>query len=139
MFSHGHSQADAIVAHQTVSRRWDGDLVLDDAGRTDRPDVGCPVEVALAAISGRWTTLVLRELMHGPLSFSDLSSALPQLSDKVLDERLRRLRSQNLIERRPVTGFPSRVTYSLTESGQQLRPLLIELYRTGLRLRQITS
>jgi DNA-binding HxlR family transcriptional regulator len=122
-----------------VSRRWDGDLVLDDAGRTDRPDPGCPVEVALGAISGRWTTLVLRELMHGPVSFSHLSAALPQLSDKVLDERLRRLCSQRLIERRSITGFPSRVTYSLTQSGQQLRPLLIELYRTGLRLQHDAS
>ena len=139
MFSHDNSQADGTVAHQTVSRRWDGDLVLDDAGRTDRPDAGCPVEVALAAIGGRWTTLVLRELMQGPLSFSDLSGALPQLSDKVLDERLRRLRSQNLVERRTVNGFPSRVTYSLTSSGRQLRPLLIELYRTGLRLQSITA
>jgi DNA-binding HxlR family transcriptional regulator len=139
MFSHDHSKADGVVAHQTVSRRWDGDLVLDDAGRTDRPDTGCPVEVALGAISGRWTTLVLRELMHGPLSFSALSTALPQLSDKVLDERLRRLCAQNLIERRSITGFPSRVTYSLSESGQQLRPLLIELYRTGLRLQRAAS
>lgn len=136
MFSHDHSQADGVVAHQTVSRPWDGDLVPDDAGRTDRPDVECPVEVALGAIGGRWTTLVLRELMHGPLSFSNLGAALPQLSDKVLDERLRRLCSQGLVERRTATGFPSRVTYSLTRSGQQLRPLLIELYRTGLRLQQ---
>lgn len=123
------------MAHQTVSR-WDAELVPDDAGRTDRPDTECPVEIALAAIGGRWTTLVLRELMHRPLSFSELSETLPQLSDKVLDERLRRLRTQNLVERRAVTGFPSRVTYSLTPAGQQLRPLLVELYRTGLHLRQ---
>ncbi|BCJ46987.1 transcriptional regulator [Actinoplanes ianthinogenes] len=127
------------MAHQTVSHRWDIDLVPDDAGRTDRPDAECPVEMALAAINGRWTTLVLRELMHGPLSFSELRAALPQLSDKVLDERIRRLRSQNLVERRAVTGFPSRVTYSLTPAGQQLRPLLVELYRTGLRLRHNPS
>jgi DNA-binding HxlR family transcriptional regulator len=115
-------------------RRWDDELVPDEAGRTDRPEADCPVEVALAAISGRWTTLVLRELMGGPLSFSDLADALPQLSDKVLDERLRRLRGQGLIERRVTEGFPNRVTYTLTASGVRLRPLLIELYRTGRRL-----
>jgi DNA-binding HxlR family transcriptional regulator len=115
-------------------RRWDDELVPDEAGRTDRPEADCPVEVALAAISGRWTTLVLRELMGGPLSFSDLGDALPQLSDKVLDERLRRLRGQGLIERRVTEGFPNRVTYTLTPSGVRLRPLLIELYRTGRRL-----
>ncbi|MEU4620265.1 helix-turn-helix domain-containing protein [Actinoplanes sp. NPDC023801] len=92
------------------------------------------MEVALAAISGRWTTLVLRELMGGPLSFSALGAALPQLSDKVLDERLRRLRGQGLVERRVTTGFPSRVVHALTPAGIRLRPLLIELYRTGQRL-----
>lgn len=137
MFSHDDSQTDVAVAHQTVSRRWDPDLVPGEAGRTARPEADCPVEVALAAIGGRWTTLVLRELMHGPLSFSALGAALPQLSDKVLDERLRRLCAQGLVGRRAVAGFPSRVTYALTPSGRQLRPLLIELYRTGARLQQL--
>ena len=127
------------MAHQTVSRRWDAELVPDDAGRTDRPDTQCPVEIALSSIGGRWTTLVLRELMHGPLSFSQLSEALPQLSDKVLDERLRQLRTQHLVERQAVNGFPRRVTYSLTPAGRELRPLLVELYRTGLRLQSALS
>ncbi|GAA4946613.1 hypothetical protein GCM10025331_37720 [Actinoplanes utahensis] len=117
-----------------MSRRWDPELVPDGTGRTDRPDPDCPVERALLAVGGRWTTLVLRELMHGPLSFSALRAALPRISDKVLDERLRGLRAQGLVERRAVSGFPSRVTYLLSPAGQQLRPLLIELYRTGVRL-----
>src|SRR5690606_5792218 len=60
------------AAHQTVSADgWDLDLVPDEAGRTAKPEPTCPVEVALAAIAGRWTTLLLRDLMGGPRSFGE--------------------------------------------------------------------
>lgn len=89
------------------------------------------MEVALAAVGGRWTTLVLRELMHGTRSFSHLADALPALSAKVLSERLAGLERQGLIERDRRAGFPPRTVYRLTTAGEHLRPLLIELYRTG--------
>lgn len=114
-----------------MSGVWDPELVPDGAGATREPTASCPVEVALAAVSGRWTTLVLRELMHGPHSYGRLRESLPGLSDKVLSDRLRVLADQGLVERRRTAGFPSRTSYSLTEAGFCLRPLLVELYRTG--------
>lgn len=113
---------------------WDHDLVPDQAGRTVKPDPTCPVEVALAAIAGRWTTLLLRDLMAGPRSFGEIRAALPTLSDKVLVDRLRDLRSRGLVDRRVHTGFPTRTTYALTPAGVQLRPLLVQLYETGRSL-----
>lgn len=130
---HASSTAAGAVAHQTVSG-WDRELVPDASGQVARPTDSCPVEVALAAISGRWTTLVLRELMTGPRSFGELAAHLPALSDKVLTERLARLRRQGLVDREVSRGFPSRTTYTLTPAGTQLRPLLVELYRTGLAI-----
>jgi DNA-binding HxlR family transcriptional regulator len=122
------------VAHQTVSRDWDRDLVPDKRGETPRPEPTCPVEVALAAVAGRWTTLILRDLMHGPRSYSELRASLPQLSDKVLAERLRQLHRQGLLARERRSTYPPRTSYSLTDAGKQLRPLLTELYRTGAAL-----
>jgi len=119
-----------------VSGEWDRNLVPDHQGQTQRPDPGCPVEVALAAITGRWTTLVLRDLMHGPRSFGQLREGLPSLSDKVLADRLKHLVARELVDRQVRRGFPTRSVYSLTAAGAQLRPLLIELYRTGQRLQQ---
>jgi DNA-binding HxlR family transcriptional regulator len=113
---------------------WDRDLVPDQAGRTVKPDPTCPVEVALAAIAGRWTTLLLRDLMAGPRSFGEIRAALPTLSDKVLVDRLRDLQSRGLVDRRVHTGFPARTTYALTPAGVQLRPLLVQLYETGRSL-----
>jgi DNA-binding HxlR family transcriptional regulator len=119
----------ARAGHQTET--WDPELVPDARGRTQRPSPDCPVEVALAAIAGRWTTLVLRELMPGPLSFSELRASLPALSAKVLSERLHAMTGRGLVSRERTTGFPIRTTYRLTQQGQALRPLLISLYETG--------
>ncbi|MFI6026028.1 winged helix-turn-helix transcriptional regulator [Amycolatopsis magusensis] len=123
------SEADALEGHQTET--YDAELVPDARGRTRRPEPDCPVEIALAAISGRWTTLVLRELMAGPRSFGELREALPSLSAKVLTERLTTLADRGLAERTALPGFPPRTSHRLTPTGERLRPLLIELYRTG--------
>ncbi|MEU9073306.1 winged helix-turn-helix transcriptional regulator [Kitasatospora sp. NPDC004745] len=123
------------MGHQTGSdgrpRRWDAELVPDERGRTARPQEDCPVEVALAALSGRWTTLVLRELMHGPASYGELRGRLPEISPKVLAERLRSLGERELVTRERIAGFPVRTSYRLTAAGEALRPLLVELYRAG--------
>lgn len=78
--------------------------------------------------------MVLRDLMHGPLSFSELRASLPQLSDKVLADRLRQLQRHGLVVRHRRSSYPPRTSYSLTPAGQRLRPLLTELYRTGAAL-----
>lgn len=134
---HSVSERGRNDGYQTESHHADGfdtDLVPDARGRTREPEPACPVEVALAAIDGRWTTLVLRELLAGPLSFGDLRAALPRLSPKVLTERLRALEARRLVVREEIAGFPVRTKYRLTSAGHLLRPLLIELYATGSAL-----
>jgi DNA-binding HxlR family transcriptional regulator len=137
--AHDGSQAGGDVAHQTETHPWDADLVPSPAGRTDRPEPDCPVEIALAAVAGRWTTLVLRELMQAPHSFGTLRERLPAISPKVLADRLRTLRDRGLITQERLPGFPVRTRYTLTPAGRSLRPLLIELYRTGEHLTHLTG
>lgn len=85
------------------------------------------------AVAGRWATLVLREPMHGPASYGELWARLPEISSKVPAERLQVLGERELVARQRLPGFPVRTTYRLTPAGQALRPLLVELYRTGAR------
>lgn len=118
------------MANQTV-RSWDVELVPTAEGRTALPDPTCPVEAALSVIHGRWSTLLIRELLHGPVTFSAFKAALPSLSDKVLSERLAGLADQGVVSRHVTQGFPSTVTYRLTPAGESLRPLMTELYRAG--------
>ncbi|WP_326796133.1 helix-turn-helix transcriptional regulator [Streptomyces sp. NBC_01808] len=135
------------MAHQTETdgadretrdeETWDEELAPTPAGRTCRPEPDCPVEIALDAVAGRWTTLVLRELMGGPHSFGALRAGLPQISPKVLTERLAALRDRGLVLQERFPGFPVRTRYTLTPAGRALRPLLVELYRTGAELTRL--
>ncbi|WP_245663554.1 winged helix-turn-helix transcriptional regulator [Nocardia inohanensis] len=140
---HTASEAGREVSYQTEThgeqRVWDAELVPGERGRTDRPEAGCPVEVALAAVAGRWTTLVLRELMHGEMSFGALRERLSVISAKVLTERLRVLEQRGLVTHTRVAGFPPRSEYRLTAAGEALRPLLIELYRTGTVISELSE
>jgi DNA-binding HxlR family transcriptional regulator len=82
--------------------------------------------------------LVLRELMHGPRSFSELRASLPTLSAKILTERLTGLTDRGLAVRERTTGFPSTTRYRLTDRGLALRPLLITLYEVGTAITTAT-
>ncbi|MGH4033851.1 winged helix-turn-helix transcriptional regulator [Actinomycetota bacterium Odt1-20B] len=104
----------------------------DPRARVTAPDPGCPVEVTLAVLRGRWTTLVVREMLRGgAYAYSELASALTELSDKVLAERLAQLVSAGVARRTRTPGWPSTVTYELTPRGRELGPVLQALWDWG--------
>jgi DNA-binding HxlR family transcriptional regulator len=61
------------------------------------------------------------------MRYAELGKAVPGLSDRLLSQRLRELEEEGLVERRVEAGAPVRVTYSLSEAGQDLDPALREL------------
>jgi DNA-binding HxlR family transcriptional regulator len=61
------------------------------------------------------------------MRYAELGKAVPGLSDRLLSQRLRELEEEGLVQRQVEAGAPVRVTYSLTEAGQQLDPVLSEL------------
>ncbi|MGW2406545.1 winged helix-turn-helix transcriptional regulator [Streptomyces sp. NPDC001739] len=103
----------------------------DDRAAVRAPSPDCPVEIALGALRGRWTTLVLRELLRGPHTYSELAAALPGLSDKVLTDRLGQLVADGVAHRDRTPGWPSTVRYELTERGRALGPVLQSLWDWG--------
>ncbi|MFF9499215.1 winged helix-turn-helix transcriptional regulator [Streptomyces sp. NPDC014656] len=103
----------------------------DPRARVDAPAPDCPVEIALAALRGRWTTLVVRELLGGERGYSELREALPRLSDKVLSERLAQLAEAGVVVRERRPGWPPTVRYGLTPRGRELGPVLQALWDWG--------
>ncbi|MET8895742.1 winged helix-turn-helix transcriptional regulator [Streptomyces albogriseolus] len=89
------------------------------------------MEITLSALHGRWTTLVVRELLRGDRSYSELRTALPALSDKVLSDRLAQLAEAGVVERDRRPGWPPRVRYALTPRGHRLGPVLQALWDWG--------
>ena len=76
---------------------------------------------AVELIGRRWTGALLRMLMDGRRRYSDLKGAVPDISDRMLSERLRELEAEGLVRRIVTPDTPVRVEYELTEKGLSLR------------------
>ena len=63
----------------------------------------------------------------GPLRFSEIAHAVPDLSDRLLSERMKELERCGIVERRVAATSPVRVEYELTERGRELESALAEL------------
>ena len=90
----------------------------------------CPhYHAAVELIGKRWTGAIVQVLMvsQGPLRFSQIASAVPELSDRLLSERVKELEARGLIRRTVLDGPPIRVEYALTEMGEQLEPAVVQL------------
>ncbi len=71
--------------------------------------------------------------MDGPLRFSEIAQAVPELSDRLLSERMKELEARGIVERTVLPGPPVRVEYSLSRMGRELQPALSELERWARR------
>jgi DNA-binding HxlR family transcriptional regulator len=89
----------------------------------------CPVRNILARISEKWTLLVLLTLdgRTDGMRFSELSKAIPDVSQRMLTTTLRSLEGDGLITRSVYSEVPVRVEYALTERGKTLIPLINQL------------
>jgi DNA-binding HxlR family transcriptional regulator len=98
-------------------------------GATDRSPCCGLYHRAIELVGKRWTGAILLVLLDGPLHFSGIRQLVPELSDRLLSERLKELEAEGIVERRVLDGSPVRVEYSLTPKGEALEPALHELKR----------
>ena len=89
----------------------------------------CGTAFGLEVVGERWALLVVRELMFGPLRFSDLRAALPGLSAKILTERLAGLERSGVLRRLSITDPVPAQLYGLTDWGYAAEPIIQELGR----------
>ena len=82
---------------------------------------------AVELIGKRWTGAILFVLMDGPLRFSEIKTLVPDLSDRLLSERLKELEASGIVERRTSEETPVRVDYALTGKGSDLEPVVRSL------------
>jgi len=91
--------------------------------------VGCPTELALEVLGGKWKTVILARLKEGPLRYGELRRQIPRLSDKMLTQCLQGLQERGLVGHDAATG--DRARYALTALGHSLGPALQQLYDWG--------
>lgn len=89
-----------------------------------KPLPRCPVETTLLLIGDKWKVMILRDLMTGTKRFGALRKSIPAISQKMLTQQLRAMEADGLVHREVYAEVPPRVEYSLTETGESLRPVL---------------
>jgi DNA-binding HxlR family transcriptional regulator len=82
---------------------------------------------AVELIGGRWTGAIIQTLIKGPVRYATIKSSIPDITDRMLSERLRSLESEDVLVRRVVPESPIRVEYELTAKGGSLQKALHEI------------
>ena len=82
---------------------------------------------AVELVGRRWTGSILRALLGGPSRYHELRSAIPDLSDRMLSERLRELEAEGIVTRTVIPDSPVRVEYALTEKGRALEATIVAI------------
>jgi DNA-binding HxlR family transcriptional regulator len=90
----------------------------------------CMVAHGAETLCERWTLLVVRELLCGSKRFNDLHRGVPRMSTSLLAQRLRHLEEIGVVRR---TAAGKVWEYSLTEAGDELRPIIMALGDWGAR------
>jgi len=89
--------------------------------KIEEAEAFCPYyHRAVELIGRRWTGAILRAMLVGVSRFSDLTGAIPGLSDRMLSERLKELEAEGLVVRLVIPETPVRIEYHLTEKGRAL-------------------
>ena len=82
---------------------------------------------AIELIGSRWTGAILQTLFQGRARYAAIRAAVPDITDRMLSERLRSLESEGLVVRAVVPDTPVRVEYELTRKARELQDALSEI------------
>jgi DNA-binding HxlR family transcriptional regulator len=96
-----------------------------------RRSYGCPVEVPITFIGGRWKPIILWHILDAPRRNGEMQRLMPRISQKMLTQQLRELETDGLVLRQVHDQVPPKVVYSLTPEGRTLEPILRALCDWG--------
>src|SRR4029077_5778207 len=91
----------------------------------------CPIRTTLDVIGGKWKPLILFQLKNGPQRFSALRRSIPDVTQKMLTDRLKELERDGIVPREVYAVVPPKVEYSLTPYGEGLKPILAAMAKWG--------
>ena len=87
---------------------------------TANPELCTRFHRASELIGRRWTGAIIFLLLKQTCRFATLRDAIPDITDRMLSERLQELEEEGLVERTVIPETPVRVEYSLTKKGKAL-------------------
>src|SRR2546425_9784067 len=91
------------------------------AGASSRtPELCVRFHRASELIGRRWTGAIIFVLIKSRCRFATLRDAIPDITDRMLTERLQELEQEGIVERTVIPDTPVRVEYALTKKGYAL-------------------
>ena len=92
----------------------------------------CSVAVTLDIFNDRWKLSIIWHLLDGKKRFKELNKIISEITQKTLTVKLKELEEKNIIHREVYAEVPPKVEYSLTSSGEKLRPVLENMSKWGI-------
>lgn len=91
----------------------------------------CPVACVLDVIGDKWSLLVVRDVFEGKTRYGQLLESREGIPTNILANRLKRLVSVGILEKRLYSKKPPRAEYHLTEKGKDLQDVIIPMFKWG--------
>lgn len=91
----------------------------------------CDVAYAMSIVGGKWKMSILWELRKGPQRLSVLRRAMPGVSESVLIIQLKELCNAGVLIRKDYGEIPPKVTYELSNLGNQLITAIADIETWG--------
>lgn len=92
----------------------------------------CPVGITLGVIGGKYKVMIIWFLYQNKiLRYSELQKKIHGITPKMLISQLKELTNDGVIERKVYPVVPPKVEYFLTEKGESLIPILLEMKKWG--------
>ena len=88
------------------------------------PDLCPQFHRAIELIGKRWNGAIIFMLLRASCRFAELRDAIPEITDRMLSERLQELERNAIVERKVFPEKPVRIEYSLTKKGVALADAL---------------
>ncbi len=93
----------------------------------------CPLDGIIDVISKKWSLLIINEIgNHKRIRYNNLMKELQGITPKTLADILKELVKHGLVMREPFNEIPSRVDYTLTHDGEQLREAIIPILQWAI-------
>lgn len=99
----------------------------------------CPVGEALKVIGGKWSLQIINEIGKEKRRFGEMKRLIPTISEKMLIQELKKLVSYGILNRKAYPEIPPKVEYSLTEYGEKVIPIIIQIKTFGNELMKKTT
>jgi len=97
-----------------------------------RQKSNCPISYSLDLFGDRWTLLILRDLiLHGKTRFAEFQNSDEKIASNILSDRLRRLEAAGIISISKDPSDARQKVYGVTDKGQSLTPVLLEIAAWG--------